>query len=525
MFTLMKSALLVVLGTLLVSCSPHRTALSPRQAPVQESDLGWIAQNLQSKTLQKLSINPQLQVMPISEARGLYEIHGLKQQDILDLKYENPDLVLQKNKFVYFEQETENNSEVECLGFTDGAPIAAPNSVRLGQTVELTQSEPIEKWNIHAPLGSKVTQEHKATKSFSFTPDMVGWFDITLLKQQADKSCIRHQASILVTNNPAYEPEPNKFQDWTLLGDLPWHLIELQAKEIWQKVTGKNMVVAVLDSGINYQHRLLKNKIAINKKEIPNNGIDDDQNGYVDDVIGYDFMMGDAYPFDEEGHGSHVSGLIVADQIGLAPDAKILPLKAVSRMRSDYASLAAAIYYAIDAKVRILNISAGQTNTPLSEVVIEALKVAEQQGILVVVAAGNGETGFGIDIDRTPVYPASLGLKNMLVVSAYDRDETLAHYANFGAKSVQVLAPGGLKKVDPLLSCYVQNPSHIELVHEEGTSMATPLVSASAALLLEKHPEYSAQEVIKKFIASGEPVEDLVTISVSGKKFRPLLSF
>lgn len=531
MFIPMKSALLVVLGTLLASCTPHRIALQPRVAPFSESQLGWLVENLKPEIAEQLSKNPEVQIQPISEKRRLYEIQGLKQKDILDLKHEHGDLKFQKNKFVHFaEDEAAESVELCSKGFFDGEPLKAPNTLVLGQSADIQQqvqhNEVAQAWLIETPLGSKLANQAPASHNLDFKPDMVGWFQILVLKPQANGLCRRSSASILVTSNPPFDPMESEFKDWSLFDDLPWYLNELQANQLWKKATGKDVVVAVLDSGINYRHRLLKNKIAINKKEIPGNGIDDDQNGYVDDVIGYDFIFGDEFPFDEENHGSHVSGLIVADQIGLAPNAKVLPLKAVTGMRSDYGSLTAAIYYAIDAKVRILNISAGQTNEPLPAVVTDALKEAERSGILVVTSAGNGSAfGLGLDIDRTPVYPASLGLKNILVVSASDRENALAPYANFGAKTVQVIAPGGMNFSDPMLSCYIENPSHIELFHQQGTSMATALVSGAAALLVEKHPELSAEDVIKRFIRSGEPEPGLTLISVSGKKFRPLDSF
>lgn len=523
----MKSALLVVLGTLFVSCTPHRLGLPARGAPLKEADLGWLVENLKPSVAATLAKDLTLELKPISEKRGIYEIHGLKQQEILNLKYEHRDLTFQKNKFVYFHNNTSREQNENCdKGFTDGEPLQAPETLALGKSIEIKQTTPASKWIVQSPMGSNLENNFAPSETIEFKPDMVGWFHIVVLKPEPSGVCLRSTASILVTDNPTYDPKPEEFHDWSLLGDLPWYLNELQANELWKKATGKDVVVAVLDSGINYQHRLLKNKIAINKKEIPDNDLDDDENGYVDDIIGYDFIFADNKPYDEEGHGSHVSGLIVADQIGLAPNAKILPLKAVTRMRSDYGSLAAAIYYAIDAKVHILNISAGQTNEPLPPFVINALKSAEQQGILVVTSAGNGsDFGLSLDIDRTPVYPASLKLENILVVTAYNREESLSYYANYGKYSVQLVAPGGLDFIDPMLSCYISNPSHIELYHQQGTSMATALVSAASALFIERHPDLSAKDIISRFIKSGIDNPDLKNITVSGKKFRPLESF
>lgn len=531
----MKSALLVFLGTLFVSCSP-RIDFSTREAPRTESELGWIVENLEIAEAQKLSQSSTLKISAIDQKRKIFEIQGLKQKDILDLKQAMPHLKFQKNGFVHFNSPT-NTDEPDCtLGFEDIESIKAPDIITLGQSLTIEQkTNPLQPVSLYPPMGSKLKKDLGTAAKIEVTPDMVGWFKWITIHQDERGFCQRSIASTLVTSNPKFVITPKEKRSLTerliqigMDADLPWYLKELEAEKLWTVATGKKSVVAILDSGINYQHRLLKNKIHINENEIPDNHIDDDKNGYIDDVIGYDFIFDDAYPFDEEGHGSHVSGLVVADGVGLAPDAEILPLKAISDLRSDYASLAKAIYYAIDAKVQVLNISAGQPQEELPEVVNNALKEAEKNGILMVVAAGNGlstSSNLGVDIDQIKFYPQSLGLKNMLVVTASDRKNLIASYANYGVKTVSLVAPGGMNYFDPILSCYIENPSHIELFNDYGTSMAAPLVSASAAVLLSKQSNLSAEAVISRFLKSGEESADLQRYIISGKKFRPLLSF
>jgi subtilisin family serine protease len=210
-----------------------------------------------------------------------------------------------------------------------------------------------------------------------------------------------------------------------------------------------NLVVAVLDSGADFSHPDLAGHQWVNPGESgggkETNGIDDDGDGFVDDVNGADFVNNDGNPFDDHGHGTHVSGTIAASVngkgvVGVAPNVKIMALKFCdASARGSTSNLIKAITYAKNKGAKISNISWGG-NFPF----LQALKDAiDASGSLVVAAAGNGEPdGIGDDNDVTPFYPASYDSPNILSVAAINNQGNLAFFSNFGATSVDISAPG-----------------------------------------------------------------------------------
>ena len=236
---------------------------------------------------------------------------------------------------------------------------------------------------------------------------------------------------------------------------------------------GVGVTVGVLDTGIDISHEDLKDNIYINLAEIPGNGIDDDGNGYIDDVNGWDFFNNDKTVYDGSGldaHGTHVAGIIAAMDndtgiTGVAPGAKILPLKFINGNYGYTSDAIEAIEYARAMGVRIINCSWGGTeyNPALKDAI-------DSSGMLFVCAAGNS----GVNIDVGPVYPAAFDSENILTVASVDRDGTLSGFSNYGPVSVDVAAPG--ENVTSTLpgGTYGQM---------SGTSMAAPYVSGGAALI------------------------------------------
>lgn len=230
------------------------------------------------------------------------------------------------------------------------------------------------------------------------------------------------------------------------------------APAAWELETGSPaMVIAVIDSGVAFDHPDLAGNIWTNPGEIPDNGRDDDGNGYVDDIHGWDFVNGDANPSDYSrdlygnGHGTHVAGIIAArgdngrGVVGVMWQAAIMPLQIFDIYESDSYrdaviqsfNIIAAIRYAVDNGARIVNCSFGG---PAYSVIQEnALRDAHEAGVLVVAAAGND----GRDNDLEPTYPAAYDLPNIIAVAATDDHDELASYSNYGTRSVDVAAPGG----------------------------------------------------------------------------------
>lgn len=244
----------------------------------------------------------------------------------------------------------------------------------------------------------------------------------------------------------------------------------------WDATLGSNQVIAaVVDSGVDYTHDDLESNIFTNPREIPNNGIDDDGNGFIDDVRGYDFVDQDPDPMDENGHGTHCAGIIGAKGnnglgvVGVNWRVGLLPVRVLSTAgRGASSDVAAGIIYAVDRGASVINLSLGSPS--FSQVVEDAIQYALERDVLVVAAAGNN----GQDNDRTPMYPASSTKSNVIAVAASTGGDTLATFSNYGLNSVDVAAPG-----DRILSTIPGNGYDVL----DGTSMAAPHVTGLAALL------------------------------------------
>jgi len=209
--------------------------------------------------------------------------------------------------------------------------------------------------------------------------------------------------------------------------------------------------VAVIDTGISLGHPDVAERLWRNPDEEPGNGLDDDQNGYVDDVHGWDFFDGDAEPFDENGHGTLVASQIAAAAgdgvgvVGVSPTAWIMGL----RILNDFGfsrpvaamDLIRATTYASREGAQVINLSLGGSAFQQAE--LDQFRWLDEQGILVVAAAGNGGLdGLGDDNDTAPIYPASYDVPGLLSIAALDRSGQLAFFSNFGANSVDLAAPG-----------------------------------------------------------------------------------
>jgi subtilisin family serine protease len=268
---------------------------------------------------------------------------------------------------------------------------------------------------------------------------------------------------------------------------------DIDATEAWAYTTGdKKVIVAVVDTGIDYFHEDLVDNLWVNQKEIPFNGIDDDGNGFVDDYYGYDFVSNDSDPFDDNEHGTHVAGIIGARGnngmgiSGVCWNVSIMAVKAFDENGNGNVSDAiSAITYAVKNGARIIN--ASWSSDEKSRALEEVCQYAADAGVLIVAAAGNSHTD-------APVYPA--GYDTVLAVGATDAKDARATFSNSGAY-VDVAAPG----VD-ILSTLPENGYGLL----SGTSMAAPHVAGVAALVLSRHPEYGRQELFDILINSVDPI-------------------
>ena len=257
-----------------------------------------------------------------------------------------------------------------------------------------------------------------------------------------------------------------------------------------KEAPGKGTVVAVIDTGVDYTHKDLADNIWVNEGEIPGNGIDDDGNGYVDDVYGVDFVEGDSDPMDEHGHGTHVAGIIAMTPgngggVGVAYGAKIMCIRA-GQANGSFAStdIAKAIKYAADNGADVINMSFGGTGR--SYLVESALQDAFPSCVLVAAAGNDGlpTTDYPIS-PREDFYPA--GYKYVLGVMATDNNHHIASFSNWDYLEGQnceyeMAAPG--------VNIYSTLPGN-RYACWSGTSMATPNVAAAAAILRSKYTDKS----------------------------------
>jgi len=272
---------------------------------------------------------------------------------------------------------------------------------------------------------------------------------------------------------------------------------DIDAPAAWDVTTGNaGVVVGVVDTGIRYTHQDLAANMWVNPTEIAGNGIDDDLNGFVDDVHGINAITSSGDPMDDNGHGSHCAGTIGAaangsgPHVGVAWQVRLMALKFLASDGSGYSSDAiTCIDYAIGKGVDILSNSWGGGGYSLA--MAAAIHRAQATGILFVAAAGNE----GNDNDATPSYPASYTMNNVIAVAALDRSDQLAYFSNYGATSVDLGAPG----VD-IFSCTAASDTSYGTYN--GTSMAAPHVSGVAALIKAQFPGITLDNLRQRLLSS-----------------------
>ena len=317
------------------------------------------------------------------------------------------------------------------------------------------------------------------------------------------------------------QPTDSRFQDGTLwglrnLGGSGGVIgADINAEAAWDITTGStNVIVAVIDTGVRYTHQDLSTQMWRNPGETGGgkeaNGIDDDNNGYVDDVFGINAIAGTGNPFDDNDHGTHCSGTIGArangggGHVGVTWNVRIMALKFLGASGGGNTTDAIeCLNYAVAMGAKISNNSWG--GGPYSQALFDALAAARAAGHLFIAAAGNSAN----DNDANPSYPASYNLDNIISVAALDRADRLANFSNYGQDSVHLGAPG----VAIYSSTAGTDSSYSSF---QGTSMAAPHVTGVAALLLAQTPAASYLEIRERLLVSAVPINSLNGRCVTG---------
>ena len=290
---------------------------------------------------------------------------------------------------------------------------------------------------------------------------------------------------------------------------------DIDAPEAWDITTGSGtIVVGVIDTGVDYTHPDLADNMWVNPGEIPGNNSDDDGNGYIDDIYGWDFYNNDADPFDDAGHGSHTSGTIGAvgnngvGVVGVNWDVQIMALKFLSAGGSGSTDDAvAAVDYAtkmrVNHGVNIVLTSNSWGGGGFSQALEDAIAASGAANMLFIASAGNGNT----DADANPSYPAAYDVDSIISVAATDDDDARASFSNWGLTTVDLAAPG--------VSILSTTPANTYSSYS-GTSMAAPHVAGAAALAWSIAPSASASDIKAAILDGADLVPSMAGITVTG---------
>ena len=363
---------------------------------------------------------------------------------------------------------------------------------------------------LHALLGTEVLQSYPSIGDLQV-------LQVPVAASVSDLIAIYQRSGLVEYAEPDYQVQallaPNDFRYndgslWGLhntgaFGGTPG--ADISAQDAWDiQNTANNIIVAVIDTGVRATHEDLAANLWVNPGEIPGNGIDDDGNGYVDDVHGINALNNTGDPNDDHGHGTHVSGTIGAaggnsvGVVGVCWNVQLMECKFLDSTGNGFISDAIkCMDYARSKGAKVVNASWGSpsfTSTALHD----AIDSLRQAGIIFVAAAGNSAG----NNDVSPLYPASYELDNIISVAATTRTDELAFFSNYGATAVDLGAPGAA-----IFSCW--NGSDSDYRYNDGTSMAAPHVAGACALLMAHFPNDNYQQIMNRILSNVDPLPSL----------------
>ncbi len=374
---------------------------------------------------------------------------------------------------------------------------------------------------------SKLKQVATGILSFSLVVSVWGGLNL-LLKRSPEGTVSEHlglfteglsrgltlsHASSAATKAKLTEGESNVLMNDPTISEK-WGIVKTQADKAWSISQGsKDIVVAVIDTGIDAKHKDLKANLWVNAGESgfdkfgndkATNGIDDDHNGFVDDVHGWNFVQANNNLTDNHSHGTHIAGIIggaggPGGVRGVAPNVSLMVLKYYDPKapgNNNLKNTVDAIKYAVKMNAKIINYSGG--GLEFSQEEHDAIAEAEKKGILFVAAAGNEQSNS--DEADKHYYPADYQLRNIISVTAVNKPVNVLKSSNYGRKTVDIAAPGeGIKSTVP-------GDSYQKMT---GTSQATAFVTGVAALVMAHNREFSAFDVKKYILRTGDEYQAL----------------
>ncbi len=429
---------------------------------------------------------------------AIWSEDGLVERELYRVpKHKNPLILVERT----LEPQADGSEKVE----REFAMVADHMIVRLrpGQTVK-------ELGRLNKQYGGKVRKKMLAPDSYLVAfeapdPDALTNY---LAAYNAEAAKIAYAEPDYIVYALATPNDPDFDELWGMNSSSD---VDIDAPEAWDVLTdASSVLIGVIDTGVDYTHDDLRANIWTNPGEVAGNGVDDDGNGFIDDVHGWDFYNDDFDPMDDHSHGTHCSGTIGGvgnNNIGVAGvcwNARIMGLKFLSGSGSGNSSDAVdGIYYASAAGVVVTSNSWGGGG--YSQSLVDAIEDAGSNDILFVAAAGNS----GNDSDEAPLYPGAYDNDNIICVAATDSDDELASFSNYGLTTVDIGAPGV-----GIYSTVLGN----DYDSFNGTSMATPHVAGSVALFRSLAGNLDAMTVKDRVLEVGDSISALQGRTVSGKR-------
>lgn len=447
-----------------------------------------------------------------------------------------------------------NGTKVEDLGVSNWARVKIPASSLMSFSVNALENNPAVAY-VQPNYKIKILDNPNLANARLAYEELLAKSNKAFGECPFDDQKLCAQFAAPKPDNPAIPEVVRSGNGPDPLIGSQWGMYDIGAREAWKINKGRgDIVVAVIDTGVDYTHEDLVGNLWRNPGETgkdskgrnkATNGVDDDANGFIDDVIGWDFVTNDNKPYDlsstilellaggNPGHGTHCAGNVAARGFngkgisGVAPNVSIMSIRFLSEKgQGTTADAIKAVRYAVENRANILSNSWGsegeEPGDPENEALKDVIRYAEQKGSLFVAAAGNGHQGVGYDNDSDPKpgYPASYDMENIVSVAAVDANDALGAFSNWGNQTVDIGAPGvkvfstmvGNKYDDVVLNLLIMK------ITWDGTSMATPHVAGAAALYMSQNPTADWKRTKEAIIKSAKPIDALRGKSVSGGK-------